>query len=58
MTAIFSYSIGGSNPAGPTAARRLFFNMPVQHNGFLAAGAGDWRGAGEGFRRGDSVNGV
>ena len=26
------------------------FDMPVQHNGFLAAGAGDWRRSGEGFQ--------
>ena len=26
------------------------FDMPVQHNGFLAAGAGDRRGPGEGFQ--------
>ena len=26
------------------------FDMPVQDNGFLAAGAGDWGGSGEGFQ--------
>ena len=26
------------------------FDMPMQHNGFLAAGAGDRRGSGEGFQ--------
>jgi hypothetical protein len=36
-------------PDGADGGQPLVFDMPVQHNGFLATGAGDGGGSGEGF---------
>jgi hypothetical protein len=44
---------GAQRSQGPDRADRgqaPVFDVPVQHHGFLAAGAGDRRGAGEGFQ--------
>ena len=40
----------GQRSDGAARGETPIFDMPLQHNGFLAAGAGDQRGAGEGVQ--------